>query len=243
MKYSKYTILSFLFLLLLGIANCNKSDCINGEGSIVTQAITLGDFDGINLSGNLNIVLEQGEDLQVFAEGQQNIISYLSTGISNGIWNVALVNGCYANYNLTIHIIHPEIQEIEISGSGNVLITSRLDSLTNLDLTISGSGNIQAEDSLMVGDQLNTEISGSGNIWLIGQCYKQNINISGSGNYNAYSFLSDEAYVSIPGSGNAQVNVSSILDVNISGSGNVYYIGNPDISSTISGSGILIDAN
>ena len=49
--------------------------------------------------------------------------------------------------------------------------------------------------------------------------------------------MSENAKVSIAGSGDAYVFASSSLDVSVAGSGDVYYLGQPHINSKIAGSG------
>ena len=149
----------------------------------------------------------------------------------------------YNDYQLTIEIELPEISEFGISGAGNIQIVDKFESLTNLNLFNSGSGEIFSNDSLIVANFLNTNISGSGNINLKGKVPNQNITVSGSGNYLTFGLESDECVISLPGSGNCEVNVSSTLDVFISGSGSIYYKGDPTINSNITGSGSIINSN
>jgi len=66
---------------------------------------------------------------------------------------------------------------------------------------------------------------------------RQEISISGGGNYKARRLESEEAYVNISGLGNATIRVSDMLDVHISGGGNVDYFGSPDVTSDVSGLG------
>ena len=59
----------------------------------------------------------------------------------------------------------------------------------------------------------------------------------------SFGLLSENCVVSLPGSGNCEVNVNSNLDIFIGGSGSVYYTGSPAITSTITGSGEIINGN
>lgn len=243
MKFIQLIISVFVLGYFISFSSCSKDTCIHGSGPIVTQDITISDFNGFDLYGSFNIVLKEASDIRVYAEGQQNIISYISTSVSNGIWRAALQDGCYNDYTLTVYIEHPNISEMEISGSGNIQILDRLDSLENLNVFISGSGNVFSNDSIIINNYLNIDISGSGNIGLQGSALNQNINISGSGNYNAFELYSENCIASIPGSGNIEIYADSTLNVFIAGSGSVYYKGNPDITQNITGSGVIIDAN
>ncbi len=234
-------------MLLFGvifISSCEKSSsCIHGDGPIVTQTLNVGDFNGIDLSGSFNAVLHYGTEYKVEAIGQQNIIDHITYNKQNGNWIMALAEGCYSNYQLTIHITMPAINEFGVSGTGNIQVMNKFSSLDNLSVFNSGSGHIFCNDSLLIINFLNVDMSASGSVELIGTVATQNINISGSGDYQAFNLLSDECIISIPGSGNAEINVSTTLDAFISGSGNIYYSGNPVIYSNITGSGSIINSN
>jgi Putative auto-transporter adhesin, head GIN domain len=88
--------------------------------------------------------------------------------------------------------------------------------------------------------ELVTKISGSGTITVNGAASDQNLDISGSGRYQAEGLTSKTVKARISGSGNATVMATDVLDVQISGSGSVTYSGDPQVKQEISGSGKLI---
>ena len=232
-----------IFLSMIFFSSCKEDGCIHGSGPIVTQDLDISAFHSFRSFGNFNIVLSEGSEISVKAETQENIIPFITTTVVDSVWDVNLANGCYNDYQLTIYITHPSIKEFGILGSGNITILNRLDSLDNLYLYIGGAGNIHANDSIIISNNLYADISGSGNITLMGKVQSQNISISGAGNYSAFDLLSEDCSITIPGTGNVMVNVTSTLDAFISGSGNISYLGYPDITQTITGSGQVINAN
>ena len=236
-----YTVSLALSVLLC--TDCAKDSCLHGSGPIVSKSLNIGDFNGFDLRGSFNVTLEKGMEQRVIASGQENIIDQLSLKINNGKWTIALNDGCYIDYQLTIKIYSPSIEEFGTSGTGNIQLLNRLDSIVNLSVFNSGSGHIFCNDSLLIDDFLNIALSGSGNIALKGKTNTQNINLSGSGNYYAFGLISEDCIISLPGSGNCEINAINNLDAFIGGSGNIYYTGNPVISSTITGSGGIINSN
>ena len=75
---------------------------------------------------------------------------------------------------------------------------------------------------------------------LSGSTDKQDIQVSGSGRYEAAGLRSEKVNAEISGSGEVVVTVSGELIVDISGSGTVTYSGDPAVDESISGSGKLI---
>jgi hypothetical protein len=236
----------YKMLLLISIilsAGCAKDTCIHGSGPIVSQELTLDHFNGFNLRGSFNITYKKGSEQKVIASGQQNIIDQLSYTFDNGIWIVELLDGCYSDYQLTIQITSPSIDEIRNNSAGNIQLLNRVDSLATLSIFNNGTGYISSYDSIIVDNFLNIGLTSSGDIDLIGLVKNQNINLSGSGNYHAFGLLSEVCTVSLPGSGSCEINASNTLEAFISGSGNIYYTGTPLITSSITGSGNLINSN
>ena len=98
-----------------------------------------------------------------------------------------------------------------------------------------GSANVEAES--IKTDSLAVTISGAGNVRMDGKSDEQEINISGSGIYQAKDLQSKEVKIDVAGAGSAIVNVSEELDAEISGVGSVEYIGDPTIKQCVNGAG------
>ncbi|MCD4790625.1 MAG: DUF2807 domain-containing protein [Bacteroidales bacterium] len=241
MKRAK-PIISLTFIVLgFIIYGCSKDDDrIKGQGPVVSQSFDLLPIEGIALSIDADIVLTQGDSQQVRIEAQQNIINNIEKYVLCGIWEIGYYNPVTNHVGVKIYITSPVINNILISGSGNVESTDIYSDSTNVFLTISGSGNIYFHTIAYL---LESEISGSGQIYLTGSAFEHHIHISGSGNVKSFNLETYNTCITISGSGNSEVQVENLLNVIISGSGNVYYIGNPQINATISGSGGIYNSN
>lgn len=84
---------------------------------------------------------------------------------------------------------------------------------------------------------MSTTIAGSGNVEVTGRVIAQKISISGSGDLNARELRSQEAEISIRGSGDVAVWTIASLDVTVTGSGDIEYYGDPQVSQRIHDSG------
>ncbi|HMQ49906.1 MAG TPA: head GIN domain-containing protein, partial [Saprospiraceae bacterium] len=211
-------------------------NCISGEGETISQQLDVSDFDGIELDLAAKVVLRQGNEFEVIAEGKENVIDRLDLDVRNGIWEID-TDRCIRSLNgLTIYITMPEVKVLRIAGSGeiygeNTLITG------DLELDISGSGDM---DLVVESDDIQADISGSGKLILSGLADEVDYDISGSGDIRAFGLECNRADVSISGSGDVEVFVLEFLKVRISGSGDVFYKGNPSLDISISGSGDVI---
>ncbi len=240
MKTSILKVASFLGLVVFMTSCDNNGVCIKGNGDIVTETFDLESFDAIDLQESANVKIIHGTEQRVQVTGDENIVDKLKKTVSQDRWSIALPNGCYKQYDLSIEITLPSVRAIELSGSGNVEVKN-FNSSDDLDLSISGSGDIELIGFDKI-DQVEARISGSGSIIATNgntQVEDLDIRISGSGDVDVYALESDDCTIKISGSGNSYVTVQDALNVNISGSGKVYYHGNPVVTKNISGSGAV----
>jgi Putative auto-transporter adhesin, head GIN domain len=232
----KLNILAF-FALLISFSSCQK---IIGEGPLVTETRTTGSFASIESSVSGDIYYVQGSDYKVELTAQQNILNVMETPIVNNELVIRFKNNVRvkSHEQITIKVTAPSITGIGATGSGNVTVSSPLNS-NNLFFRLSGSGNITLP--VITCSHLETSLSGSGNISIAGGTATTEVfKISGSGNIDAPGVSSKSAISSTSGSGTIRLNASETLDVTITGSGSVYYSGNPVVTTNITGSGRVI---
>ena len=260
-KMEKLRILIALSLVILFFSGCEKGIfCTNGKGEIVSKTLSVGEFIELEASGAFEVVVTQGAIQSVELEGHQNIIEKIETSLVNEHLEIDLEIGCYNDYTLTIFITTPDITEVKLNGSGDIII-NEFDELDQLDLIITGSGNIFGDHNIPVNNlsfyivgsgnidftstSLNiiSEIEGSGNVTLSGTTNTHEAIITGSGSFQTFNLISDNTSIKIDGSGDCEVYADKTLNVDISGSGNVYYKGHPNLDIDISGSGNIYDRN
>lgn len=226
-----FSIIFFAAVILFSINSCN---CIQGEGPIQSENRDLNNFDGIDLGISAHVYLEKSDTYTFSIEAQENLLDEIETFVSGGILRIQYENVCVTSRKaIRIYIGMPELTEIEIGGSGDV-VGSGVFECRNLKLRISGSGSIDLE---AIAKSIDCKISGSGNIDLSGSTDELEVVIRGSGNVDAVRSVAKKVFVSVNGSGNSKVYALNYLDVDISGSGDVLYKGRPDIDSDINGSG------
>lgn len=110
-----------------------------------------------------------------------------------------------------------------------------------LALDVSGSGTLVVGGRL-VGDTLQARLRGSGSIrcHLRGLVALQEIELGGSGLYEARDLESESVRASVRGSGSGVVRVRDELDVTITGSGSFLYVGEPEVSKDVRGTGTVV---
>jgi len=257
--FKSFFFFALLSALLLLTTSCGENGiCTSGKGSSDMYSLNLPEFTGIDLRMNAKVFLRQGENRSVEVFGQENIVDRLKLDVDDLTWKIDL-EGCNRDYEtLEIYLTLPELDEIKISGSGDVVGETAF-VVDDVDMLISGSGNLSMS---LDADHVNTKVSGSGNIYLIlaanqleseisgsgdlfysGEVPTHFCHIRGSGETRAFALITDSTEIKISGSGSAELFARTQLDINITGSGDVRYRGTSALNIDIDGSGRVIDAN
>lgn len=249
MKTQKNFIIIALFISLTFSA-CVRLDldfgnnCIQGEGPIVEQELSISEFSKINLRTSFDVIVSQGPVQKVLAVGNQNIIDHLNRNVFGNQWNIDFDMGCYSNFDLTIYITVPSIDQIKLSGSGKIELED-FNQPNDLTVLISGSGGFTMND-FESAENLFVNISGSGGFYANKKvtCFNNvTVRCSGSGSFKGYSIESMDYTATTTGSGNCYVYASESLNATTSGSGSIFYKGNPLVDSHSTGSGRVIHSN
>ncbi len=234
------SILTVLVCMLVSIQCQSQMMGIKGEGEIITQTITLEALKGINLAIAGDVILTQGNIQKIELEGQKNILDNIKRDVKNGVWGIAFDENVRESKHVTIRITLATLEQIGLSGSGEISSTNTFSGLNNLDINMAGSGEVhmsyQAQKS-------EVNLSGSGEVELSGTSKEFSIKMSGSGEVSAADLKTDNCDVHISGSGDAKVNANNQLSSFISGSGDVEYSGSPSVNAKISGSGEVTKIN
>lgn len=151
---------------------------------------------------------------------------------------VKMVLECPEKY---MHRVRPYIANgaLKINTEGSFSLHSPLVVKVYLktleEINISGSGNVKG---YFKGDSLKIKSSGASDIELEGEVSSLDVTISGTGNANLRNLEVKKLNLNLSGVSNAQVNVEKYCSVKISGVGNATVFGDPEVlKESISGLG------
>jgi hypothetical protein len=207
--------------------------------SVEKETRDLKGFTKVSFGVAGDLYVNFGSEFKVVLEGEQKILDNIITEVNGGKLIIRnenwRMNNWRMNDRVTVYITMPEMEALDVSGSGKAEIKDALKT-GDLNLSVSGSGRIYTSEVNV--SNLSCSISGSGDIIPgSGNASRGDISISGSGNYNGESLKIGSAEMHISGSGNCTCNVTESLKASVSGSGNVTYEGNPRVDAHVSGSG------
>ncbi len=251
---ARHTFLASVLLCALAAAPAmwpaaSHAATVQGSGTAATETRTVPEFQGIALSGGMDVVVRQGAAQSVQVQADDNLLPLLETVVESGSKGATLQlrwkrtegswlggwNNVQTRTKVVINIVVPKLTALSTAGSGDI----RLEAFTTpaLQVSISGSGDTRLEG--LSTDELGVRISGSGDVTGQGTAGKVSVSIAGSGDVRLTELRADEVAVSIAGSGDAAVNAQKTLSVSIAGSGDVVYTGNAAVKTSVAGSGTV----
>lgn len=239
------------------ISCSTDSPCMDGEGPIVTENRSISDFTGIANESEAIVYITEGAEFSISIDAEENLLPEIKTVKSGNDLRIYTDHCLEENDLIHIYITMPQLESLDLSGSGNIIIESIFHT-SGFNMDLSGSGNISCYDSLFtdaiqivnsgsgiinvfsITPDITVELSGSGDVVINGEGDIADYTSSGSGNIRAFNFPNTISHIAISGSGNVEVNTSDLIDGSISGSGSIFFKQSPVIDVDVSGSGYLI---
>ncbi len=226
----------FAILVMAGSCIFIDSESVKGNGIISVEERKELNAHRIRLSGFMDVELTQGNGTEVRVEADENLQQYIITEMDDDVLVIKMRNNIrfINSERLKIYITTDRLEQLTLSGSGNISGTNKFTGSDRLKLRVSGVGDLKLDLNT---PELEAEISGSGSLVLSGETRNAKIQINGVGDCNAETLKAENASVKIAGSGDVKVFADTNLDVTIRGVGSVYYKGAATVSQKISGSG------
>lgn len=200
------------------------------------KTLELAEFQSVYVNSNYTVYLKQTNKQEVSVEALTDIYTLTEIKVENGILLInverkpenpnksiwAKIDDIKLNPTMKVYVSLKNVNELQVNGGGKIISENSIAS-DNLTLGVSGSGSMDLD---IKGKTIKTEISGAGNIILKGYASYNEINMSGSGNLNAYNLELESAKIRVSGSGVAELTVTNSLEASVLGSGAVKHKGN-----------------
>ncbi len=167
---------NFFFLtLIVTMLACTTTKAESNE--LISDIRTPGNFYGLVLNTNANVILTQGTESALRVEGDLRLIKSIRTEVLNG----ALVISGTNNRPVTVYVTMEEINLIEINGAGKVFSSQPVNS-DMLLLKVNGTGSIKLDVRALA---LGMIVKGTGKIIASGSVGESFVRVFGKGNVYA----------------------------------------------------------
>lgn len=208
---------NLLLVLLLTVlaAGCHRSlhSGITGSGKREMQKREVAPFTSIKTEGAFTIEVTCQKDLRLEVEGDDNILDYVSSDVSNNVLRLRSTKDYSVNEPVKFKISVPNLEGLSVSGAGKI--------------EIKGINN----------EKFEIDSSGAPSISVSGTTKVVDIDTSGAAKIDTHNLHASRAIVDTKGVSRVDLDVADQLDVTVSGPSSVYYKGDPVVNKTVRGPG------
>jgi len=236
MNTKNLKVFGLLTIGLLFITACGLGT-IQGSGDVITESRDVSGFDSVSLSGIGRVIITQGDDESLTIETDDNLMKYITSEVRDGTLELGDTDNARFDPipSIVFRVNVNDLNALESVGVGSFEMEKL--NTDQLVISTSGTGDITI-DELTVTDLVVTA-EGTGDIELAGTVVKQELELKGSGGYEASDLESRTTTVHIEGTTKAKIWVIESLDVVMTGVGEVSYFGDPNVTQSITGTGSI----
>ncbi|RYF84779.1 MAG: DUF2807 domain-containing protein [Chitinophagaceae bacterium] len=219
MKKTAIVLIAFLCQLAL------QAQDVVLDANVMPRSIS-GSFDNIRLSGNIKLVLSQGNDVSLaVSASQEKYADEIKTEIENNTLRIfTAADNWVRKKEYTVYLGFKQIAALAASGAGSIKVVGPL-VLKDFKVDLSGASNIHGTLNV---ESLTIALSGASAAKLSGTAKHLNINSSGASDVNAFGLQSMFCSANAAGASDLRVNATQELNAVASGASHIYYKGDAE---------------
>ncbi len=246
----KAIILFVAFMAIVSLQACRIEKVYDSDDNVLTHKLDLKGFSAVSNAGSCDVHFTQSPTYKVTLKASQRWYDSHAISVENGTLvirgkgstkqkGVSVINMTGHDGSAEIWISAPSLEEVSMSGSGDLSIDSNIKG-KNLKVDVRGSSDVKMKDIALSGD-FEYAVSGSGDFEMGSlKANTAQISIFGSGDVSSRLVKVSSTNLHISGSGDANLDFSDCGDAEVSvfGSGDIELSGQlQSLTKHVSGSG------
>ena len=212
---------------LLLFSSCREifAKRVRGNGNVTTQTRSAGEFNSIDVSGNIDVYVKQDSTASIKVEADENLQQYIETIDDGNVLRIKTEEGynLRSSRQIKVYVSSATFKKFGASGACNIFSEGNINSSSDMDIDLSGSCDATLD---LTAPKISADVSGACTVKLKGQTKDFNVDGSGSTDIKCYDLLAENVDLDISGAGDAEVYASVKLTGDISGAASVQYKGN-----------------
>jgi hypothetical protein len=226
----------FSMVMLVFASGCREisSRRERGSGNIQPQTRSVSGFNGVDVSGAIDIYVKQDPVTSVKVEADDNILQYVEVETEGSTLYIHTSRGIRLrpSRKIKVYISNPVYHSFDISGACSINGESQIVSAETLRIGLSGASNGKLE---VDAPRVTVNVNGASNINLRGRTKDFEADASGASGINSFDLLTENTQVGVSGASHAEVYASVSIGGDASGASHVDYKGNATVSVSKSG--------
>jgi len=218
-----------LFILTLLFQGCvlNIPDSVSGDGNVIKQSREVTEFTGIKVSTGIDVLLTQGQTLNVEVEADENLHEWIKTEVKGSVLHIYSEKNIRTAKEKKVFVTCSKLDMIDISSAGDINSVNKF-STDKLSIDMSSAGDLHFE---VEANEINISISSAGNAYLKGKTNVFKADLSSAGDLNAFELEALTGDISVSSAGSARVFITEEASFNASSAGHIDYKGEPRIKA------------
>jgi hypothetical protein len=221
--------LRLMTLMISGLFILSGSH-LTAQESIKKETREVAAFTGIDVGGAFEVLLGQGDAIEVVVETEEKFLEKVKTNVKGGVLELSSTGIKNADH-LKVYVTVPELNDIDVHGAASIKYKS---AIKGDKLTIKASGASDARLDIYY-NSLETKVSGAATLKLSGEVTEHHCEVSGAGTLRAGELSSKIANATASGAGSAVINATDKVVSSTSGAGTVDLTTKPEKLSIVSG--------
>lgn len=225
-----------LFGISIAVFTLVLTACV-GSGIQVSEPRPVGDFDGIEVSGSMYLMVKVGQEPSVRVVADDNLVHRVESEVHGGRLHLRSPRPAIQDTPLEVVVTTPGLSHLGVSLAGDVGVDLDGEVLDELAVTVRGAGKLRVAG--VSADRLRVDVNGAGNVQIDGGVNHLDFELTGVGAGKFAGLCARTAQVRLGGAGKVTLNAIETLDARFSGAGSVNYYGNPEVEYDDGGAGGL----
>lgn len=206
-----------------------------GSGIPVAEPRPVTDFEGIEVSGSMYVMVSVGPVASVRVVADDNLVHRVETDVRSGRLHLRSPRPAIQGAPLEVHVTTPTLGYLGVSLAGDIEVDLDGQALDDLAVKVSGAGKLRVAG--LSANQLSVDVNGAGNVQIDGGVNHLAFDLSGVGAGKFAGLCARTAEVRMGGAGKVTLNALERLEARFSGAGSVNYYGTPAVELHDSGPG------
>ena len=213
--------------ILVSVALIGISSIAQNEKDVSTsKERNIKDFDKIELSGAIDLLLVEGKDEKVVVSASsEEYASKIKTEVQGNVLKIHYEDKSFwhseKNGKMKAFVTFKSLKGLEVSGACSV----KAKNITAKNLKIELSGASSFDGNVSVGNAY-LNLSGASSMHISGTATVLKIDASGACNLKGYDLKADYCKLDASGASDVRISVSKELSAEATGGSSVYYKGN-----------------
>ncbi|MBA4257582.1 MAG: hypothetical protein C0446_00330 [Chitinophaga sp.] len=212
-----------IFLLVVGYAQDEKKLVFDANA----QERKVGPFNGIEISGAINLYLSQGKEQAVaVSSSEAELMGKITTVVRNNTLYISLdTKGMswkkWSNNQIKAYVTFTDLVKLEASGACNIKSASKM-KLNDLKLELSGASDFNGEIET---ETIRVDLSGASQVTIKGTADKATYLASGASSIKAFDLAVNFCKIDASGASSVRVLANKEISAEASGASSIQYKG------------------